>query len=53
MSNDQPHPPTCERCGRLIRAIRVGVWVHDDPQYDPFAPPIHAPVPVPDSNDDA
>jgi hypothetical protein len=42
--------PTCAVCGARIRwvgTLDLGAWVHTDPDYDPFRPPIHAPSPSP------
>jgi hypothetical protein len=33
----------CDVCGNPIRQIGGGPWLHEPP-YDPFVPPIHAPV---------
>lgn len=41
----------CAVCGLRIRraAEKDRPWLHDDPAYDPFKPPIHAPRPTDDS----
>lgn len=39
-------PERCEVCDKPIHRTEEGPWVHNLP-HDPFAPPIHAPRPVP------